>query len=166
MAKTPPDSLGDISDDQQVLKEFRDTLQVLIDDIYDTLHDSDEGRNYSEEEVETGTTWINGKPIYRKVLTLTTASVPVVRTWLETNDSQFSWGTTDVDEIVRSKITARDTTNNKDIIMPYTNGTDVTHYEHDFVNFGFKSKVSGTPTFVGATQLRAIMEYTKTTDTI
>lgn len=166
MPKTPPDSLGEISSDQQVLKEFRDTLQVLLDDIYDTLHDSDEGRNHSEEEVVTDSTWINGKPIYRKVLTLTTASGPTARTWLETTDSQFSWGTTDVDEIIRSYITARDTTNSKDIIIPFTDGTDVTHYEHDFINFGFRSIVTGSPTYVGVTQLRAIMEYTKTTDTI
>ncbi len=166
MPKTPPDRLGEISDDAQVLKEFRDTLQVLIDDIYETLHDSDEGRNYSEEEVETGTTWINGKPIYRRVVTLTTASAPTAQTWLETDGSIFSWGTNDVDEVIRSFIRAEDSAQNVDIVLPYTDGADVVRYEHDFTNFGFKVKVTGAKSFVDVINIVAIMEYTKTTDTI
>lgn len=166
MAKTPPDRLGEISADPQILKEFRDTLQVLIDDAYESLHDTDEGRNHSEDEVETGTTWIDGKPIYRKVVTLTTASSPTTTTWISTNDSVFLWGTNDVDEVIKSSVRGFDSTGNTDIVLPHTNGTDVVTYQHDYSNFGFKSKVTGTISFPGMTKITGILEYTKTTDTV
>ena len=164
MGRLLPDNLGAISADEQVLKEFRDTLQVILEDIYESLHDPDEGRNFSETEVATGKTWINGKPIYRKVLTLTTASSPTAEDWLETDGSNFSWGTLDVEEVILSFIKAEDSAQNVDIILPFTNGTDVTRYEHDFNNFGFKSKVSGAPTFNDVINVIAIFEFTKTTD--
>ena len=102
----------------------------------------DSSNSYSTNEVKTGGTWIDGKPIYRKVLIATTYI----------NGGEIGWGG------LESNITSLNIDN---CIACYA---IIDHLGMRYLQFmpdqgGFISYYSGVPT--GA---RLVMEYTKTTD--
>ena len=102
----------------------------------------DNSNSYSTNEVKTGGTWIDGKPIYRKVLIATTYI----------NGGEIGWGG------LESNITSLNIDN---CIACYA---IIDHLGMRYLHFmpdqgGFISYYSGVPT--GA---RLVMEYTKTTD--
>ena len=102
----------------------------------------DSSNSYSIDEVKTGGKWIDGKPIYRKVLTTTTLI----------NGGEVGWGG------LESNITSLNIDN---CIASYA---IIEHLGMRYLQFmpeqgGFISYYSGIPDGV-----KVVMEYTKTTD--
>ena len=102
----------------------------------------DSSNSYSIDEVKTGGKWIDGKPIYRKVLTTTTLI----------NGGEVGWGG------LESNITSLNIDN---CIASYA---IIEHLGMRYLQFmpeqgGFISYYSGIPD-----STKVVMEYTKTTD--
>ena len=118
----------------------------------------DNSNSYSTEEVKTGGTWIDGKPIYRKVLTTT----------LQTDEQIL---TIEISPQLKSIVGIRGiltTSQNVDFPIPYcfVDGSSVNQvyvYCQGLNLIIIPRSTSGNYFKVGCT-IRAIIEYTKTTD--
>lgn len=102
-----------------------------------------ESLSYSTQEVKTGGTWIDGKPIYRNVL---------INTEL-INSESIGWGG------LESKITSLNIENCIACYASMDNNMGMRHLQFMPDRGGFISYYSGIPN--GA---KVVMEYTKTTD--
>ena len=117
----------------------------------------DNSNSYSTQEVKTGGTWIDGKPIYRKVLTAT----------LQTDEQVL---TIEISPQLKSviKISGILSKGNVDFVIPYsfTDGSTVfqiyTYCQGQNINIVPRSS-DGTYFTAGCT-VRVIVEYTKTTN--
>lgn len=107
----------------------------------------DSSNSYSTEEVKTGGTWIDGKPIYRKVVN--------VGTLTDTTSKSVQHNIQNLDSVVNLKLIAKDSTNN--IICDF-GGKDLSVYI-DIANV----IITSGSNFTGYSGY-ATIEYTKTTD--
>ena len=127
----------------------------VLNDVKDYV---DNSNSYSTEEVKTGGTWIDGKPIYRKVLTAT----------LQTNEEVL---TIEISSQLKSILGIRGiltTSQNVDFPIPYcfVDGSSVNQvyvYCQGLNLIIIPRSTSGNYFKAGCT-IRAIIEYTKTTD--
>lgn len=118
----------------------------------------DNSNSYSTEEIKTGGTWIDGKPIYRKALTATLQ-----------NDEQVL--TIEISKQLKSIVGIRGiltTSQNVDFPIPYcfVDGSSVNQvyvYCQGLNLIIIPRSTSGNYFKAGCT-IRAILEYTKTTD--
>ena len=116
--------------------------------------------NYTTEEVKTGGTWIDGKPIYRKILTL---NVPKTNTWyVSANDDML----TDVDTVVKYDFIGDTSTRVVNADSFYSTSAYTRAYiERQSTKSDIKL-VYWTNDSVMLGTARAIVCYTKTTDGI
>ena len=117
----------------------------------------DSSNSYSTDEIKTGGTWIDGKPIYRKVLTAT----------LQTNEQAL---TIEVSNQLKSIVGIRGilTSQNVDFPIPYC-FVDGSNVYQVYVYCQGKSltiipRSTSGDYFKAGCIIRAIIEYTKTTD--
>lgn len=99
------------------------------------------------DEIDTGKKYIDGKTIYRKVVqedTSHASAVTVQNAWTQIN---FTNMPTNIDTIVSGQIFA-DSKNRMNVAW-YISGNGIKYY---------------TPSQLGYTQMRLVLEYTKTTD--
>ena len=107
--------------------------------------------DYSTSEVETGRLWIDGKPIYRKVVNATTTS----------GSSSVSVSALSIDTLVSSSAIV-ETSNGIKFVCPYYN-TDNSKMSYNLSADNSSISVTSGGTYAyGA--LTIILEYTKTTD--
>ena len=118
----------------------------------------DNSNSYSTEEIKTGGTWIDGKPIYRKVLTATLQ-----------NDEQVL--TIEISKQLRSIVGIRGiltTSQNVDFSIPYcfVDGSSVNQvYTYcQGLNLIIVPRSTSGNYFKAGCTIKAIIEYTKTTD--
>lgn len=117
----------------------------------------DNSNSYSTEEVKTGGTWIDGKPIYRKVITAT----------LQTNEEVLNLT---VSPQIKSFVSIKGilSKENVDFVIPYCfiDGSKVfqiyTYYQGQ--NLFIIPRSSDGTYFTAGCIVRMIVEYTKTTD--
>lgn len=134
-----------------VTKANADTFNTMQDNIEDGI---EEKQTYSTEEIRIGT-WIDGKPLYRKVFTGTTTNDMISSSQIIANFS-----TTFVP--VKTNGYISNYTNNGSFIQigQYYGANDYTYY---IINPGqIKVRIS-LDAYVGR-NIIFIMEYTKTTD--
>ena len=122
------------------------------DNVINTLN---EQRSYSTEEVNTGKTWIDGKPIYRKVLTAT----------LQTDEETLNLTvSSQIQTLVKMEGTI--TKENTDFSIPYCFIDGVKHYQVYCYCQGRNLVIIPQSTdgnyFTTGCVVRAIVEYTKT----
>ena len=116
----------------------------VLNDVKDYV---DNSNSYSTQEVKTGGTWIDGKPIYRKVVDIGTLP--------DTTSKNVQHNIQNLDSVVNLKLIANDNVNN---IVCNFGGKELAVYI-DAANVFI---VSGN-NFTGYSGY-AIIEYTKTTD--
>lgn len=113
------------------------------------------GSTYSTEEVKTGDTWINGKPIYRKVFVANNVSTGT--TVIDTNINN-------IEEIIKlNGILYRSNGNNMPIpgFSPGDNTKQIS-LRNDVTPKKIAIEIGGGITY--STKVTIIYEYTKTTD--
>ena len=128
---------------------------------------SQNGANYSTDEILTGGTWIDGKPIYRKVLTLAD-SWEIVGT-SNYNLYEIDGYGTEIDEITNVRFnstnqygeTIRSDSYNGNATLPQK--IKINNYGDGSYYIGLFMTISNSIPFT-ATSLALIIEYTKTTD--
>src|SRR5574344_577922 len=126
----------------------------VLNDVKDYV---DNSNSYSTQEIKTGGTWIDGKPIYRKVVTTT----------LQT-DEQFL--IIEISQPLKSMVSIKGilSKGNTDFVIPYcfVDGSSVfqiyTYCQGQHLYISPRSS-DGTYFTAGCT-VRVIVEYTKTTD--
>lgn len=138
-----PDYTNSVENGYVYIKATSGLMENQQDNVLKDVKDYvDNSNSYSTEEVKTGGTWIDGKPIYRKVLINTTLI----------NGGEIGWGG------LESDITSLNIDN---CVASYAviehNGMRYLQFMPD--QGGFISYYSGIPG--GA---KVVMEYTKTTD--
>lgn len=109
--------------------------------------------NYSTDEVKTGATWIDGKPIYRKVFTSTSAA-SVSATWHSVT------GITDVFNSIRSSIA---TISEARFFADMASATSLNRFEFRSSDGQIQIMVSASSA-ITIQQLSLVLEYTKVTD--
>ena len=127
----------------------------VLNDVKDYV---DNSNSYSTEEVKTGGTWIDGKPIYRKVITAT----------LQTDEQIL---TIEISPQLKSIASIRGTltdSQNVDFPIPYcfvdgSNVNQVYMYCQGLNLIIIPRSTSGNY-FKAGCNVRVILEYTKTTD--
>lgn len=113
--------------------------------------------SYSTDEVNTGKKWIDGKTIYRKVLTAT----------LQTNEEVL---TLTVSHQIKSLVSVKGllSKGNVDLVIPYCFIDGSTVYQiytySDRSNLFIIPRSSDGTYFTAGCVVRVIVEYTKTTD--
>ena len=116
----------------------------VLNDVKDYV---DNSNSYSTEEVKTGGTWIDGKPIYRKVVDVGTLPNATSKAVLHNIQN--------IDSVVNLKLIAKDNSNN---IICNFGGKEMSIYV-DNLNIIIKNDNN----FTGYTGY-SVLEYTKTTD--
>lgn len=132
-----------------------DLIQEDLDNLHSTISTEISDINtYSTTEINTGKTWIDGKPIYRKV-------VSGNRNGSYTDVNYSSWG---VDNFVKIDFVVDASNGNYKYLLPYYN--DNTDLCRMFVAVvGSKITLHCGSSFPGTTgAYKVIVEYTKTTD--
>ena len=115
--------------------------------------------NYTMDEVETGGTWIDGKPIYRRILTV---SVPKINTWYASTDDDML---TNVDAVVKYDFIGDTSTRVVNADSFYSTSAYTRAYvERQSNNRSSIKLVYWTSDSVMLGTARAIVYYTKTTD--
>lgn len=115
--------------------------------------------NYTMDEVETGGTWIDGKPIYRRILTV---SVPKINTWYVSTDDDML---TNVDAVVKYDFIGDTSTRVVNADSFYSTSAYTRAYiERQSNNRNSIKLVCWTNDSVMLGTARAIVYYTKTTD--
>ncbi len=137
-------------------EQIVDMVQEAIDSIEDgSAFITKTEASYSINEVNTGQTWIDGKPIYRKVVTKTTTSKETI---INISDIPFDYLKMD------GRLILNPGTNNEYKVEPfYKNDSD--YARAPFINIRTKDIAlnSSNPSNVTRTWI-VILEYTKTTD--
>ena len=139
------------------------TLSEFIE--YTSLDDvpmfiNSEHLSYSTSETFTGKFWIDGKPIYRKVVAITTSSTT-------SGNQMTNLGISNIDKVIKSSCSVkRPNTNDAYYSLPFTWGSANIGY---WINTSSpNSFVSIQSTNVASSELSLegyfIIEYTKTTD--
>ena len=117
--------------------------------------------NYSTEEVKTSKTWIDGKPIYRKVIN-TTVSVTINDH--TTHGFNIPYNIIDLDTVVNVTGCTFDTQSAQTFLLPWIRGTDrwmdmdTVVPSNGGIDFYYYNYPLANPV------IRLILEYTKTTD--
>ena len=117
----------------------------------------DNSNSYSTEEVKTGGTWIDGKPIYRKVLTAT----------LQTDEEVLNLT---ISPQMKSLVSIQGilSKGNTDFVIPYCfidgSSTFQIYTYCQGQNLFIRPHSSDGTYFTAGCTIRAILEYTKTTD--
>ena len=130
---------------------------TMPNDVLIAITDDSQDNNYSTEEVLTGKFWIDGKPIYRKVIDI--GAFPNAGT--KTISTQIS----DVDIFTKIDGTAYNSIMNRSIPIPYSNEQNVNHQVRVIIENHSDCQLSictndNYSNFYGY----MILEYTKTTD--
>ena len=117
----------------------------------------DNSNSYSTQEVKTGGTWIDGKPIYRKVLTAT----------LQTDEEVLNLT---ISPQMKSLVSIQGilSKGNTDFVIPYCfidgSSTFQIYTYCQGQNLFIRPRSSDGTYFTAGCTIRAILEYTKTTD--
>lgn len=139
-----------------IYNDIRQMVQDAIDSIEDgSAFALKANMVYSTDEVDTGQTWIDGKPIYRKVVTKTTNSQ---ETTINISEIPFDYLKMD------GRLILNPGTSNEYKVEPfYKNNSD--YARAPFINIRTKDIAlnSSNPSNVTRTWI-VILEYTKTTD--
>ena len=106
---------------------------------------------YSTNEIKVGT-WIDGKPLYRKVIAFTPAGNIPANTWT----TLFNYTFTNLKQLIKSTVLNTDSTNTGEI-----NWLTVQYFKNDNA---FKGLNTRSITVTLPTNSLIIVEYTKTTD--
>lgn len=112
--------------------------------------------SYSTDEVKTNKTWVNGKPIYRKVLVIPKSSIP------GTGNRDYAHGINNVDEWTEVTGKVYRSTGVANPIPWSTTSTWATIF-NDFTGTNIGISL-GSDIYNNATSMKIILEYTKTTD--
>ena len=112
-------------------------------------------QTYSTSETNTGQTWINNKPIYRKVINF--GALP------NTNGKSVAHGISNLDFITDIRILSKNPTYSYYISIPYTNKSNVT-YQIEFYIDNTNIVITTGDNKSGYSNTYVILEYTKTTD--
>ena len=117
---------------------------------------------YSTEEQKTGETWESGKPIYRKVFTLTKG------TDFTSNNTSVDHNIANIDEVIDLKVMSLDSNTGLYRPLPwayYTTQSDSKYYGGVAVDkTRFKLEIGTTFYSDSSLSFKIIIEYTKTTD--
>ena len=124
---------------------------VEPDTVSDMVHTMRVQDSYSTEEVNTGKTWIDGKPIYRKVFS-TTISGSLV---------QIDTSNLNIDKLLNAGYGYCVDTNNNMTSIPYNWNSQ--YYINIYYNISQQKICVNSSGYNGSTAVFAI-EYTKTTD--
>ena len=107
---------------------------------------------YSTEETKTGATWIDGKPVYRRVFT----NLPISSTW-----SQHTVDNSSQDSLVSYTILGKSGVSGNTHTTPYFDGTGDNFQVAVVVGAGSLNYWGSASTI---TAFDMVVEYTKTTD--
>lgn len=108
---------------------------------------------YSANETLTGETWINGKPIYRKVLNIGTAD------FYSSTDNHFTHGIDDLDTMLNVTYSMYFSGDN----CYYNQWDKIITIKSSSTRVSFTTgSISGT--YIRFTNVKIILKYTKTTD--
>jgi hypothetical protein len=123
-------------------------------------------KQYSEDEVPTGENWVNGKPIYRKVVYRNTGSITILDKNNEGNDTLASniFGSSYyVDEVLDLRFSCIHTSDYFFIGSSFVtmNSGNSTHFMYETGGDTIRIRKTGGDTY---TNLTIIMHYTKTSD--
>lgn len=132
------------SSDLLAIRSGSDTYKVDVGDVV--------GKVYSTQETLTHDTWIDGKPIYRKVLTGTTPN----------SAASTDWVTLDSIQNVDTIIGMNGVINNMYIVPTSISGSEVAIA---FVQGDIRLRYQSINSFKNM-PIIVIVEYTKTTDTV
>lgn len=142
--------LPTLTSGQYAIKATSGLSENAQDNVINTLN---EERSYSTEEVNTGKKWIDGKPIYRKVVdcgTLPNANYKVV-----------PHNITNIDTVITSNGISTDGTYN--LILPYVDaGTPTNGVQMYITTISVYLRTGADRS--SYTKTKVIIEYTKTTD--
>jgi hypothetical protein len=125
-----------------------------VSDMVNTLRTQD---SYSIEEVNTGKKWIDGKPIYRKVVQFVAPSQPA---------NAVDLSSLNIDEVISQHYLIHDTNGGKDNYAQMS----TTYYDTGSWMFALYNNitkqiyVTGNSSWVVGDTITGIIEYTKTTD--
>ena len=128
-------------------------LQVRKELIYATLRKYVRGGTYATSEVNTGNTWIDGKPIYRKVIEF--GALP------NAAGRSVNTGLSNVNEIVNVYALGK-ASNGTYLVIPYIS-TGATTYNIQ-MNVTANDITITTGVDRSTVTAKVILEYTKTTD--
>lgn len=138
------------------MNEIKSVVNAGIDAIEENQTDITNIGTYSTSETNTGKTWIDGKPIYRKVLTFTTGS--------SAGDMSVNIGESNIDKVVYSYgFTFRDS-DGEERPMPNIYRNMSSEYAlaiYSTTRTGVQLTYGGSRTNMSG---YIIVEYTKTTD--
>lgn len=139
-----------VADINKVKDTDMNEIKSVVNDNYDELDTMKANEEYSTNETTTNSTWINGKPIYRKVV----SQVPFSSTI-----NQVAIGVNTIEEVVNMY----GFLNNRPINYRYTDST--AYYIMCYVDTINSNKVLVTSCYSGyAGYANIVIEYTKTTD--
>lgn len=117
----------------------------------------DNGEIYSTNEIKTNKVWINGKPIYRKVISISEA--------INQTNNVFAHGISNIEFIKIKEANVFNTSNGASYSLPiylYNShtATDALSVKVDFTNITFYMASAWNTQW----QKTIVLEYTKTTD--
>lgn len=139
-----------VADINKVKDTDMNEIKSVVNDNYDELDTMKTNEEYSTNETTTNSTWINGKPIYRKVV----SQVPFSSTI-----NQVQIGVNTIEEVVNMY----GFLNNRPINYRYTDSS--AYYIMCYVDTINSNKVFVTSCYSDyAGNANIVIEYTKTTD--
>ena len=127
-----------------------ENLNLMQDNIEEAINEVDDKLNYSTTEKRIGT-WIDGKPLYRKVINLGTLP--------DDSTKAVAHSIQNLKRIVKLEGFAGSSLNKGGITLPHATSNPIALYADD-TNVSVKTTSDAT----GYTQAHAFVYYTKTTD--
>ena len=115
----------------------------------------DNSNSYSTQEVKTGGTWIDGKPIYRKVVNFGALPNATIK--------GVTFDNINADTFVKAEGIAM-TNNGNAVTIPFADTSAATQSISIFINSSSVSINAGTTNRSDYTKCYIVLEYTKTTD--
>ena len=148
-------AISSINENIGALQEKDDDLNDRINEVNTNLNDKITNlTTYSTKEVKTGETWINGKPIYRKVISKSITDY--------TGEITVNLGTSNINTFVNGKVLI----DTADFTAIDTCGSSTAYYIRKWVYRKTNNTVTITTNVAGSFTgtIYVIVEYTKTTD--
>ena len=116
--------------------------------------------NYSTDEVKTGATWIDGKPIYRKVLNISTSAFTAGNNWVDISIPNL-------ETVVDIKGVTKHNTSSSNYVLPVSPQDNTSRLMLDTISSSSLLVSVGSwwvENKIHYSELNVILEYTKTTD--
>lgn len=148
-------AISSINENIGNLQEKDNDLNDKINEVNTNLNDKITNlTTYSTKEVKTGETWINGKPIYRKVISKSITNY--------TGEITVNLGTSNINTFVNGKVLI----DTADFTAIDTCGSSTAYYIRKWVYRKTNNTVTITTNVTGSFTgtIYVIVEYTKTTD--